>query len=152
MVIYHTIVTLKAGPLNVSQSNLASGTVHWILHCWPYNLSCVTHFPKCVLESWKEDKADIACGFSKLCHLLMGKDVTWPPSMIVQWAKSERESVCVSLGAWGLNVLCTVLNNLMVYSMCRPQLCVGLKRGRRWRMTVKVQTSVTGSSKQGLII
>lgn len=69
MAIYHTIVTLKGGPLNVSQSNLASGTVHWILYRWPYNPSCVTRLPKCeMLEGWKEDKADIACGFSKLCH------------------------------------------------------------------------------------
>lgn len=63
MAIYHTIVILKAGPLNVSQSNLASGTVHWILYRWPYNLSCIIRLPKCVLQGW-EDKADDACGFS----------------------------------------------------------------------------------------
>lgn len=83
MAIYHTIVILKAGPLNVSQSNLASGTVHWILYRRPYNLSCISCLPKCVLQGW-EDKADDACGFSKLCHLLMGKDITWPTSMTVQ--------------------------------------------------------------------
>lgn len=31
MAIYHTIVPLKGGPLNLSQSNLAFGTVHCIL-------------------------------------------------------------------------------------------------------------------------
>lgn len=35
MAIYHTIVILKGGPLNVSQSNLAWGTVDWILQRWP---------------------------------------------------------------------------------------------------------------------
>lgn len=75
--IYHTIVTPKGGPLNVWQSNLASGTVHWILHRWPDNLSCITCFPKCeMLEGWKEGEADIAFGLSKLCHLLLGKDNT----------------------------------------------------------------------------
>lgn len=93
MAIYHTIVTLKGGPLNVSQSNLASGTVHWILYRWPDNLSCVIRLPKSVLQGW-EDKADIACGFSKLCHLLMGKDITWP-SMTVQWAKVKGKVLSV---------------------------------------------------------
>lgn len=46
LAIYHTIVTLKTGPLNVSQSNLASGTVHRILFCRPSNLSCVTQLAK----------------------------------------------------------------------------------------------------------
>lgn len=99
MAIYHTIVTLKGGPLNVSQSNLASGTVHWILCHGPDNLSCVIRLPKCVLQGW-EDKADIACGFSKLCHLLMGKDITWL-SMTVQWAKVKVLSVLKQSGVSG---------------------------------------------------
>lgn len=114
MAIYHTIVTLKGEPLNVSQSNLASGTVHWILHRWPYNLSCVTRLPKCeMLEDWKEDKADIACGFSKLCHLLLGKDVTWPLSMIVQGVEVKGKvfvlSVVKRFGVFGgLSSKCVV--------------------------------------------
>lgn len=73
MDIYHTIVTLKGGPLNVSQSNLATGTVHWILYRWPNNLSCVTRLPNCeVLESRSEDKADIAFGFFKVVSFIQG--------------------------------------------------------------------------------
>lgn len=95
MAIYHTIVTLKGGPLNVSQSNLAFGTVHWILYHRPNNLSCITRLPKCeMLESWREDKADIAFGFSKLCHLLRGKDITWPG---VQRGKVKRKVFVLSI-------------------------------------------------------
>lgn len=47
MAIYHTIVTRKGGPLNVSQSNLAWGTVDWILQRRPYNLSCIIGLPEC---------------------------------------------------------------------------------------------------------
>lgn len=94
MDIYHTIVSLKGGPLNVSQSNLASCTVHWILYCWSYNLSCVILLPRFeMLAGWKEDKADIACGFSKLWHLLRGQNVIQPLNMIVQTEKSERKNV-----------------------------------------------------------
>lgn len=76
MAIYHIIVTVKGGPLNVSQSNLASFTVHWILY----------RLPKWeMLEGWKEDKADIACGFLKLCHSLRNQDIT--ELLIVQRGK-----------------------------------------------------------------
>lgn len=123
--IYHTIVTLKGGPLNVWQSNPASGTVHWILHCWPNNLSCISRLPKCeMFESWKEDKADIAFSFSKLCHLLRGKQIVWPLSMIVQRGKMKVSGLSVVkrscvFGGLSLTVLCTALNILIVYVQAR---------------------------------
>lgn len=51
MAIYHTIVIPKGGPLNVSQSNLARGTVDCFLLRWPYNLSCIIGLAECALRT-----------------------------------------------------------------------------------------------------
>lgn len=96
MAIYYSIITPKGGPLNVWQSNLALGTVHWVPPPLAHNLSCAIYLSKCVLQG-REDKADIACGFSKLCHLLFGKGITWPLSMTVHWAKKVKGKVLSEL-------------------------------------------------------
>lgn len=64
MAIYHTIVTLKGGPLNVLQSNLASGTVHWILHHRHYNLSYIISR---VWDVRRLKRGQSACGFFQTC-------------------------------------------------------------------------------------
>lgn len=65
----------------------------------------------------------------------MGEYVTCPLSMIVQRAKLKVKVFVLSVvkqpcvfGSLSPECVVTALKILMVYSMCRPELCVGLRR------------------------